>query len=102
MREDWDDLRWSRLTKETDGRKEVLLLGLIYIIPRGSSAWSNNINRMKDAIEQLAEIEGQESQDLHVLLGGEFNARLGEKKYYIVNDEKEYGPMPEDYLPYWS
>ena len=70
-----------------------LFIGVIYISPKNSS----NVKHKQDTYQILEKELSHYSRQGDIMLGGDFNSRLG-KKYtdYIISETNDYLPVDQD------
>ena len=84
---------WLKVKKQFFEIESDLFIGVIYISPKNSS----NVKHKQDTYQILEKELSHYSRQGDIMLGGDFNSRLG-KKYtdYIISDTNDYLPVDQD------
>ena len=82
-----DDLLWIRFKKDSFSINRDIYLGIVYIIPANSTS----LNHRTDSFQTLQEEIDEFSQKGDIILGGDFNSRIGLLPDYIEDDNNIYG-----------
>ena len=95
IKSDHNDLLWIKLKKSFFDTQNDLYIGVVYIIPSNSSP----LNHMSDAYETLGKEISHYSTLGNVLIGGDFNSRLGcKRKDFLVSDSNDFLPIDQTFL----
>ena len=91
-----DNIMWIKLNKKLFGLGKDLYIAFVYISPQSSTV--NPIHK-KQVFEILQNELIQLPRDCDILVGGDFNARLGQINDFILNDDDQHVDLPHTYLP---
>lgn len=88
------DYQWVKFKKEYFNFDRDLFICLVYNPPSGSTYTQGLQKDILDSIEiDICKFK----EKGNILLCGDFNARVGEVKDFITQDDNNYLPMPNDY-----
>ena len=93
IKSEHSDIMWLKVKKQFFEIENDLFIGVIYISPKNSS----NVKHKQDTYQILEKELSHYSRQGDIMLGGDFNSRLG-KKYtdYIISDTNDYLPVDQD------
>ena len=93
MKSENDDLLWLKLKKEYFDIQKDMYFGAVYIVPSNSSSDRSKCIDADTFLILQKEISTFSSVGGHIILGEDFNSRLGNKfKDYIMSVLKDFYP----------
>ena len=92
-----ENIFWLKIDTRILGLEKNLFLGITYVSPIYSSIYNTNPH-MKNTFECLKKQLASFNKDDLIILGGDFNARTGNLKDFILDDNiNNYVTLPEFY-----